>query len=136
MKAELKYWIVRDTKEMGPYTFDVLLKLWTKGELQITDKVRSDGSEVLNDVSRMVPALERAASSDPEKTGKTWAVAGTILATLGVVLLVWAYVRANSVESALVGGVEHDRAFWATLIMGLVSLPVGIGCISASKKRG
>jgi len=58
-----KYWIAADGNVKGPYPFDVLVIMWERSEIKITDQICQQGTETWIEVSSLVNALTKAAKA-------------------------------------------------------------------------
>jgi GYF domain 2 len=75
------YWIRKDGKESGPFTFWQIQSMWRASNLKVTDEIRRDGKRVWYPVSKIRRGLE---------TSRTAMVGYAMLATILVSLISWA----------------------------------------------
>ena len=60
---EETYWLAKGKDVSGPYTFDILVLMWDRKEITITDHICLNGKEAWIEVSRVVKSLETAKNS-------------------------------------------------------------------------
>ncbi|HWM24745.1 MAG TPA: hypothetical protein VNP98_07970 [Chthoniobacterales bacterium] len=75
MNAESQYWLERDGDIRGPYVFDIILTMWTRKELRLTDRIRANGNENWIEISRLTASLEKAERSkhsQGSRSGAAW----------------------------------------------------------------
>jgi len=80
MVARNLYWIRKDGKESGPFTFWQIQNMWRAGNVKVTDEIRRDGKRVWYPVSKIRCGLE---------TSRTAMVGYAMLATILVSLIFW-----------------------------------------------
>ena len=64
---EPQYWLERGGEVRGPYTFDILVAMWERRELRLTDRLRTEGTEKWTEVSRLMKSLDQAARSQSDR---------------------------------------------------------------------
>ena len=57
------YWLAKGQNVTGPYSFDIILLMWERNEINITDHICKNGTETWTEVSRLISLLENATSS-------------------------------------------------------------------------
>ena len=60
--SEAQYWLARDGAVDGPYSFDILVAMWERKELRLTDQICTERGENWI-VARVMNSLERAANA-------------------------------------------------------------------------
>jgi TM2 domain-containing membrane protein YozV len=85
-EPEPQYWHEREGEVRGPYSFEILVVMWGRGELRITDRLCKHGQEQWLEVSRIMKSLERAAQSQApsDRSRGVYIILGLFLGVLGI----------------------------------------------------
>lgn len=66
---QTQYWLEREGNVRGPYSFSILILMWSRKELRLTDRLCKHGTETWTEVARIAESFERAERSHPEGQG-------------------------------------------------------------------
>lgn len=65
---QTQYWLEREGNVRGPYSFEILILMWSRKELRLTDRLCKHGAETWTEVARIAKSLERAERSQRRKS--------------------------------------------------------------------
>lgn len=147
---EAQYWLERNGEVRGPYDFEILVTMWQRNELHLTDRLCKNGHEHWIEVAAVMKSFDRAAHSSPSvRSNPNRSMFGLILIVLsGLVTAYFFFGYDTTVRTerryipsvGYVGGERvHNQGLLQNRLLGCIGgslgLAIGVAIMLASRKK-
>jgi len=115
---ELRYWLGREGNVRAPYTFEILLVMWARKELRLTDRLCVQSTESWTEVANVMKSLEEAAHSQSEQSRNPPGLPGIMLlsALLPIIGLIMGIVWLSQPRFRSAGG----QVLFIAIVFGFI----------------